>query len=80
MTGLGGQLSDFFLSSTVSFSRQPAIAVTGSYSVTSWVSLLFLLFINPNCRLKISNVTGVTLVGLKGTVLVLKGVSQRCVG
>lgn len=79
MTGLGAA-QRLFLSSTVSFSRQPAIAVTGSYSVTSWVSLLFLLFINPNCRLKISNVTGVTLVGLKGTVLVLKGVSQCCVG
>lgn len=45
------------------------------FCTTSGVSLLFLLLLNPNCRLYVSNVSGVMLVCLKATVLVLKGVS-----
>lgn len=40
----------------------------------------FLLSVDPKCKLNSSSVASLAIVGLKGTVFFLKGVSQGCVG
>lgn len=82
-----GAAKRLFLSSTVSFLRQPAWAAPVVQGCSLWrclptsrVSVSFVWTVNAKCKLNSPYVASVAIVGLKGTVFILKGVSQRCVG